>query len=188
MKKKRFGYSIKGYRWAPESFQVKKGLTKQSQKPVPLTQAERTEVGYLYVAKGFEAAVAHVKHLERAQERQRKSVVTYGFLTKESRSQFVYCPQLYCRSDAPIGERLHIFKSVRKVFEETGGRVVTSTQCDLDGAYQPTSVTENAVTADFTHPICISLGHQRYREPSPTRPLPPKKPTSHKHKKRAPAR
>lgn len=188
MKKKRFEYAISGYRWAPESFRARKGLTEQSQKPIPLTPEERCEVGRLFLTKGFKAAVAYVKHLEREQERQRKSILTYGFRSKEARSQFLYCPQLYCRSDASLGERLHIFKTVRRVLEENDGRVVVSTQCDLDGTYRPTNVTESTVTADFTRPVCIPLGYQRYRKPCRPRPLPAKKPTPHKHKKHTPTR
>lgn len=188
MKKQKIGYAIRGYYGAPESFLVSKGVTKQSLKAVPLSHEERQEVGYLFMVKGFEVAVAHIKRLERAQERQRKSIMTYGFRTKEARSQFLYCPQLYCRSDASLGERLHIFKTVRRVLEENDGRVVVSTQCDLDGAYRPTNVTESTVTADFTRPVCIPLGYQRYREPCRPRPLPAKKPSPHKHKKHTPTR
>lgn len=188
MKKQRFEYSISGYRWAPESFHVRKGLEKQSLKAVPLSYEERKEVGLLFITKGADAAVAHVKHLERAQERQRKSIVTYGFRAKEARSQFVYCPQLYCRADAPLDERLHIFKVIRNVLEETDGRAVVSTQCDLDGAYRSTNATENTITADFDCPISISLGHKRYREVCQSRPVRLKKPLSHKRKKHTPTR
>ena len=45
MKKQRFQYGISGYRWAPESFQVIKGLPGQKKTAVPLTHEERSEVG-----------------------------------------------------------------------------------------------------------------------------------------------
>lgn len=188
MKKQKIGYAIRGYYGAPESFLVSKGVTKQSLKPVPLSYGERRDVGFLFMVKGFEAAVGHVKHLERARERQRKSIMTYGFRSKEAKSQFLYCPQLYCRSDASLDERLHIFKTVRSVLEGTNGRVVVSTQCDLNGVYQPISVTESAITADFSRSLSIPLGYKRYREPCQSRPVHPKKPTPHKHKKHTPAR
>lgn len=46
MEKQRFQYGISGYRWAPESFHVSKGLPGQKKKAVPLTPEERQEVGY----------------------------------------------------------------------------------------------------------------------------------------------
>ena len=147
MKKNKFHYAISGYRWAPESFHVSKGLTKNSMRSVPLTDEERREVGRLFLTKGFKAAVGYVKHIERARERQRRKVITYGFRTQEEPGRFVYCPQLYFRADAPIGERLRVFKQIRDVLGENDGRVVTSTECDLDGKYRPTNVRENTVTA-----------------------------------------
>lgn len=188
MKKQRFEYAISGYRWAPESFHVRKGLEKQSLKAVSLSNEERKEVGLLFLTKGADAAVAHVKHLERARERQRKSIVTYGFRSKEARSQLIYCPQLYCRSDASLDERLYIFKTIRSVLEKTDGRVVVSTQCELDGAYRPTNITESTITVDFNCPVSISLGYKRYREPCQSRPAHPKKPLPHKRKKHTPTR
>ena len=41
MKKKRFHYSISGYRWAPESFRAAKGLVGQPARNIPLTNTER---------------------------------------------------------------------------------------------------------------------------------------------------
>ena len=64
MKKKKIHYAIFGYRWNPESFQASKGLTRSSMKRVPLTDEERREVGFLYLTKGFDAAVGYVKHVE----------------------------------------------------------------------------------------------------------------------------
>ncbi len=192
MKKKRFYYEISGYRWAPESFHVRKGLVGQPAKNLPLTTDERQEVGYLFLTKGFEAALGYVKHTERAQERQCRSMITYGFRTKETPRTFVYCPQLYCRSDADIKERLYIFKKVRSVLDETGGRVVVSAQCDLDGEYRPTNFKENTVTVDFSRPLRIPMGSRIVRDgpEPPYRPrskLPPKAP-SRKHRKSSPIR
>lgn len=90
MKKKRFHYSISGYRWAPESFRAAKGLVGQPARNIPLTDAERHEVGLLSLTKGPDAAIGYVKHIERARERQRRKIITYGFLTKESPGQFAY--------------------------------------------------------------------------------------------------
>lgn len=110
--KKKFHYAISGYRWAPESFQASKGLTKDSIKIVPLTVEEQKETGILFLTKGFEAAAGYVKHIERARERQRRKMITYGFLSKEVSGRFVYCPQLSFRADASLDERLRVFKKI----------------------------------------------------------------------------
>lgn len=192
MKKNKFHYAISGYRWAPESFHVSKGLTKNSMRSVPLTDEERREVGRLFLTKGFKAAVGYVKHIERARERQRRKVITYGFRTQEEPGRFVYCPQLYFRADAPIGKRLRVFKQIRDVLGENDGRVVTSTECDLDGKYRPTNVRENTVTADFNRPLRIFMGEKIIRDgpEPPYRPYAkaPKKAQPHKRRHTAPTR
>lgn len=192
MKKSRFHYSISGYRSAPESFHAGKGLIGQPTKRLPLTAKERQKVGTLYLTMGYKAAVDYVKHTERARERQRKSMITYGFYAKESTRQFVYCPQLICRSDASLEERLRIFKLMRSTLHETGGHVTVSTECELDGEYRPVNVKENTIKADFHRPLCISMGYQFIRD-SPERPYrpqqkAPKKVRPHKKRKTAPTR
>ena len=192
MKKQRFHYEISGYRWAPESFYVSKGLTKDSMRVVPLTDEERREAGLLYITKGYDVAIGYVKHVERAHVRQLKSLMSYGFLTKEVPGRFVYCPQLYCRADAKIGERLYLFKKIRRVLNETGGRVTTSTQCDLDGSYRPTNIQENTVTADFRRPLRLPMEAEIFKD-CPERPYrpwskSPKKTRSHRRRNDAPTR
>ena len=113
MKNKHFHYSISGYRWAPESFRASKRIASQPPQTIPLSFEERYEVGMLALTKGPETAIGCVKHIERARERQRRQIITYGFRAKESTRQLVYCPQLYCPSDAAIGERLRLFKEIR---------------------------------------------------------------------------
>lgn len=190
--KNKFHYAISGYRWAPESFQASKGLTKSSMKIIPLTAEEQKETGILFLTKGPGAATGYVKHIERARERQRRKVITYGFHTQEEPSRFVYCPQLYFRADAPIGERLRVFKQIRDVLGENDGRVVTSTECDLDGKYRPTNVRENTVTADFNRPLRIFMGEKIIRDgpEPPYRPYAkaPKKAQPHKRRHTAPIR
>lgn len=158
MGKQRFHYIITGYQWAPESYRVRKQLPGRPPKDVPLTPEERHEVGMLYMTRGFEVAVGYVKHTERAGERQLKRIITYGFHAKEAPYKFVYCPQLTCHADAPLSERLRIFKTVRGILKEAGGRVTLSTQTELDGAYRPTDVRENTVTVDFARPCVIPRG------------------------------
>ena len=192
MKKNQFHYTISGYRWAPESFHVSKGLTQNSMRNVPLTDEERREVGRLFLTKGFKAAAGYVKHVERTRERQRRKVITYGFRTQEEPRRFVYCPQLYFRADAAMDERLYMFKIIRGVLEEANGRVVTSIECELDGEYRPIKVKENAVTADFSRPLCIPMGEKIIRDgpEPPYRPYAkaPKKAQPHKRRHTAPTR
>ena len=172
IKKNRFHYSISGYRWAPESFGASKGLTKDSLTAIPLTPDERRKVGILSLTKGPDAAIGYVKHIERAWERRRRTIITYGFFIKESSRQFAYCPQLYFYTDTYFNERLRIFKEVRAVLDESDGRVVVSTECELDGAYRPTNVKENAVMADFSRPLSIFMGEKFIRD-CPERPYRP---------------
>lgn len=157
MKKQRFQYGISGYRWAPESFQVIKGLPGQKKKAVPLTREERQEVGCRFLTRGFQAAVGYVKHIERKREREGQLYVTYGFWLREEPRRFLYCPQAYCRTDAPFAERLDLFKMIRSVLIQRACQVVTSTQCELDGAYRPVNVTTNTVTADLSRPLVVRL-------------------------------
>ena len=187
-----YHYIIRGSRWLPENFRVSKGLTEHSMKNVPLTLEERCEVGNLCLTKGFEAAVGYIKHVERARERQSRKIITYAFLSKEVPGRFVYCPQLYCRADDAIDKRLRIFKTIRGVLEETNGRVVVSTECELDGEYRPTNVKENTITADFSRPIRVPMGEQIIRDgpEPPYRPYKkaPKKAKPHKRRNPAPTR
>lgn len=157
MKKQRFQYGISGYRWAPESFHASKGLVGKRKKEIPLTDEERREVGYRFLTDGFHSAVGYVKHIERMRARERRGRMTFGFWTKESSQRYVWCPQIACETDAPIAERLSVFKAVHNEFARTDGKVETSTHCELDGAYRPIKITKNNVTADFDRPLKIWL-------------------------------
>ena len=157
MKKQRLQYGISGYRWAPESYHASKGLIGQGKKEIPLTDEERREVGYRYLTEGFRSAVGHVKHIERMREREQHCRITYGFWTKEEYQRYVWCPQIFCGTDAPLAERLRVFKAVRNEFARTDGKVETSTCCELDGDYRPANITKTTVTADFSQPLKIWL-------------------------------
>ncbi len=85
-----------------------------------------------------------------------------------------------------------MFKKIRGILGETSGRVVTSTECELDGAYRPTNVRENIVTADFNRPLRIPMGEKFIWDcpeiPYRPRPKAPKKARPHKHRDTAPIR
>lgn len=192
MKKKRFHYAVSGYRWAPESFRASKWLAGHPRKNIPLTSEERCEVGRLFLTKGFQEAKAYIKHIERAKEHSRQRIFTYGFFTNEVSGKFIYCPYLYFRAGASIDERLRVFKEIRAAIDEAGGRVVVSTECELDGAYHPMNIKENAVTANFSRPLCIPMGEKNFRNaPTPSRhtqPKAPKKARPRKQRGTSPAR
>ena len=157
MKKQRFQYGISGYRWAPESFQVMKGLAGQKKEAVPLTREERREVGLRFISGGFQAAVGYVKHIERSRERKRHLYITYGFVLKEKPQEVLYCPHVYCRADAPLARRLDTFKLIRDDLKQRACQIAAFTQCELDGAYQPVNVTTNTITADLSRPLTVWL-------------------------------
>ena len=157
MKKQRFQYGISGYRWAPESFQVIKGLPGQKKTAVPLTHEERSEVGRRFLTEGFQAAVGYIKHIERKREHKSQLHVTYGFWLREEPGRYLYCPQAYCRAEAPLAERLGLFKMIRSDLTRRACRVESTTQCELDGASRPVHVTTNTVTADLSRPLMVWL-------------------------------
>lgn len=157
MKKQRFQYGISGYRWAPESFQVTKGLAGRKKTAVPLTSEERREVGCRFISGGFRAAVGYVKRIERARGQKHQLCLTYGFWLMEEPSRYLYCPQAFCRADAPLAVRLGLFKLVRDDLMQRACRVETSTRCELDGAYRPVHITVSTVTADLSRPLTVWL-------------------------------
>ena len=159
MKKQRFQYGISGYRWSPASFHVTKGLVGQKKKPLPLTRAERREVGYRVITKGFQAAISYIKQIERKRthEYENQLYVTYGFWLKEDSKRYLFCKQVCCRADAPLAERLGLFKMIRSDLLQRNCQVVTSEQCELDGSYQPVNIKTNTVTADLSRPLVVRL-------------------------------
>ncbi len=72
MRKTSFEYHIHGYRYAPESFHIYKGLPGQEKTELPLSDEQRYQMGYLYLTQGIKSAVDYVKHIER--ERERKAI------------------------------------------------------------------------------------------------------------------
>ena len=159
MKKQRFQYGISGYRWSPASFHVTKGLVGQKKKPLPLTSEERSEVGYRVITKGFQAAISYIKQIERKRTHEYENLlyVTYGFWLKEDPKRYLFCKQVCCRADAPLAERLGLFKMIRSDLLQRSCQVVTSEQCELDGSYQPVNIKTNTVTADLSRPLVVRL-------------------------------
>ena len=79
MRKTSFEYHIHGYRYAPESFHIYKGLPGQGKTELPLSDEQRYQMGYLYLTQGIKSAVDYVKHIERERERKCRLYMTYGF-------------------------------------------------------------------------------------------------------------
>ena len=133
MRKTSFEYHIHGYRYAPESFHIYKGLPGQEKTELPLSDEQRYQMGYLYLTQGIKSAVDYVKHIERERERKCRLYMTYGFMLKENPRSYVYCADLRCRENDPPAE------------------------CELDGRYRPIHMRKNYVTADFDRPIVVWL-------------------------------
>lgn len=91
MRKTSFEYHIHGYRYAPESFHIYKGLPGQEKTELPLSDEQRYQMGYLYLTQGIKSAVDYVKHIERERERKCRLYMTYGFMLKENPCSYVYC-------------------------------------------------------------------------------------------------
>lgn len=101
MRKTSFEYHIHGYRYAPESFHIYKGLPGQEKTELPLSDEQRYQMGYLYLTQGIKSAVDYVKHIERERERKCRLYMTYGFMLKENPCSYVYCADLRCRENDP---------------------------------------------------------------------------------------
>ena len=76
MRKTSFEYHIHGYRYAPESFHIYKGLPGQEKTELPLSDEQRYQMGYLYLTQGIKSAVDYVKHIERERERKCRLYMT----------------------------------------------------------------------------------------------------------------
>ena len=106
MRKTSFEYHIHGYRYAPESFHIYKGLPGQEKTELPLSDEQRYQMGYLYLTQGIKSAVDYVKHIERERERKCRLYMTYGFMLKENPRSYVYCADLRCRENDPPAVRI----------------------------------------------------------------------------------
>lgn len=157
MRKTSFEYHIHGYRYAPESFHIYKGLPGQEKTELPLSDEQRYQMGYLYLTQGIKSAVDYVKHIERERERKCRLYMTYGFMLKENPRSYVYCADLRCRENDPLAVRLHTLRAFREHLAQSGGRIEQSVECELDGRYRPIHTRKNYVTADFDRPIVVWL-------------------------------
>lgn len=103
MRKTSFEYHIHGYRYAPESFHIYKGLPGQEKTELPLSDEQRYQMGYLYLTQGIKSAVDYVKHIERERERKCRLYMTYGFMLKENPRSYVYCADPAMQGERPAG-------------------------------------------------------------------------------------
>jgi hypothetical protein len=157
MRKTPFEYHIHGYRYAPESFHIYKGLPGQKKAEVPMSDERRRQMGYLYLTQGIKSAVDYVKHIEREREHKCRLYMTYGFMLKENPHSYVYCSDLRCRVSDPLAVRLHTLRAFREHLAQDGGRVEQSVECELDGHYRPLNVRKNYVIADLDRPVVVWL-------------------------------
>lgn len=157
MSQKKIGYSIHGYRYAPESFRAYQKTLDGHEKEIPLSNNQRSELGNLCLTKGSKAALDYVKQIDRERARRCRLYMTYGFLTKEDSRTYLFSRQIRCREDAPLDKRLEVFRKFKDYLAQTGGKVKTGDECQLDGHYRPVDVGELYLTADFGHPVIIRL-------------------------------
>lgn len=157
MRKTSFEYHIHGYRYAPESFRIYKGLPGQKKTEIPLSDEQRYQVGYLCLTQDIKSAVDYVKHIERERERKCRQYMTYGFLLKEDPHRYVYCADLRCRESDPLAVRLDTLRAFREHLAQHGGRIEQSVECELDGNYRPVKVRKNYETADLSRPVVVWL-------------------------------
>lgn len=143
MSKLKFEYNIRGYRYAPESFHIYKGLPGQKKDEISLSDEQRQKMGYLCLTEGVKSAVDYVKHIER--------------MLKDNPHEYVYCPSLRCRESDTLKTRLCILQAVREELARDKGRVEQSVECDLDGHYRPVNIRKHYATADLRRPVMVWL-------------------------------
>lgn len=153
MNKHLYHYAIYGYRYAPENFHMKKGLPGRPLQEVSLSDDQRAQVGYLYITQGHKAAVDQVKRIERERAQKPNLYITYGFRSQDG--GYVYCPQLRCQPEAPVAERMAMFRSAREAIERCGCKVLQHESCELDGNYRPINVKRHYAVVDLMRPLTV---------------------------------
>ena len=157
MRKTDYEYNIRGYRYAPESFHIYKGLPGQKKTEVSLSDEQRYQIGYLYLTQGIKSAVGYVKHIERERERKCRLYMTYGFMLGDEPRKYVYCAEMRCRESDPLSVRLRTFREFRDYLAQSGGRIEQGAECELDAHYRPVNIRKQYVTADLSRPVVIRL-------------------------------
>lgn len=157
MSKQKFHYYISGYRYAPESFHISKGLPDIPRIQISLSDEQRQSMGYLVLTQGIKAAVDYVKRIERERKRKCRDYMTYGYHVKENPRGYLYAPGIKCSMDAPLRQRLAVLKELRAALEKVGGKVLQTTECELNGNYRPVHVSERYATADYSRPLTVRL-------------------------------
>ena len=157
MAQKKINYAIRGYRYAPESFQGYRITPGGHEEQIPLSEEQRSEIGNPYLTKGRDIAFAHLKHVERERERKCRLYMTYGFLTQENPHTYLFCGQVRCRQDATLDKRLQVFKEFKDHLRQCGCKLKTGGECVLDGHYRPQEAKEHYLTANLSRPVIVWL-------------------------------
>lgn len=155
MSHKKIGYSIHGYRYAPQRFRIYYNTQSGHEVQIPLSDEQRSQIGYLYLAQGEKAALENVKCID--QERSRKCLLymAYGFLTQDAPSN-MFIKQFRFHEDTSVGKRLKAYRELKDYLAQIGGKVKVGS-CQLYGHYRPVDVMEHYLTEDFERPIIIWL-------------------------------
>jgi hypothetical protein len=157
MSQKKIGYSIRGYRYALESFLAYNKTASGYEKEIPLSGEQRTALGILYLTQGSKVAFDYVKRIDRERTRRCRLYMTFDFLAQEDPHTYLFCRQIKCREDATLDKRLEAFREFKDYLTQTGGNVKTGDACQLDERYRPVDVRELYLTADLKNPVVIWL-------------------------------
>lgn len=145
-------YKISYYKYAPESF---RGYIRQPDgwQQYQLSLADTIDCGIKATSGGYDAGLAHFKHIVRQQTRPKVRRVTYGFEDLDDPGQVVYCRELFV-SDDDLQEKLHLLKQIKSIFSSgvrLGGKAT------LGAAGKIEKVEDYIVRVDISKPIKVYL-------------------------------
>jgi hypothetical protein len=143
-------YSV--YRYAPESFHVS-----FCHKPLPLTNQELHELGYISITKGETALLAELKRIIRKQYKKHcDKTITIGFMDKDSKKDYHYTKQLYSNF-YNLQETLYNFKAFKQFILSNNCKLKYSDKAELDGEGNIISHSEQCNVIDINKPIIVHL-------------------------------
>lgn len=145
-------YKISYYKYAPESF---KGYIRQASgwRQYQLSPAETIDCGIKATSGGYDAGLAHFKHIVRQQTRPRVRRVTYGFEDLDDPGQVVYCRELYIYNDDLRG-KLQLLKQIKSAFS-SGVRLGGKATLGAAGEIEKTE--DYIARVDISKPIKVYL-------------------------------
>jgi hypothetical protein len=162
----RIRYTCGGYSSAPESFKAYRVFIDQSGRGnhtyqlINLSRDKAWEVGYCCITQGKEKAEIFIKRLVREYEKKQSPLLTYGYFVKEWPTTYLFIKERYVNADAPIADRLSLYKKMKEHFAENPQHVASQT-ATLGAGGVVESVKETVYTADFTRPVIIHFKQEK---------------------------